>query len=210
MCLRANSIVFKYLTERLICDFLVYSICFTVRRLYATYFGGDPKEPNIPVDDEARQIWLRYLPESRVLPFSCEDNFWEMGDTGPCGPCSEIHFDRIGQGRDASSLVNQDDPDVLEIWNLVFMQFNREKDGSLTMLPAPCVDTGMGLERVTSILQMKRSNYDTDVFSHIFKAIQKVIPQLRSYEGKVCRLTNIFSSTQSNTFVSQNCSFVLI
>ncbi|PFH37554.1 cytosolic tRNA-Ala synthetase [Besnoitia besnoiti] len=153
-------------------------------RLYASYFGGDPRLPSCPCDNEARDMWLQYLPAERVLPFGAKENFWEMADTGPCGPCSEIHYDRIG-GRDAASLVNADDPSVLEIWNLVFMQYNREANGSLTPLPAPCVDTGMGLERVVSVLQDKQSNYDTDLFTALFDKILELTPGLRPYEGKI-------------------------
>ena len=139
-------------------------------RLYATYFGGDAAQGLEP-DLEAKAEWERYLPPERVMPFGMKDNFWEMGETGPCGPCSEVHYDRVG-GRDASGLVNRDDPDVLELWNLVFIQFERMGGGKLRPLPAKHVDTGMGLERLVSVLADVRSNYDTDVFAPIFLAIE--------------------------------------
>ena len=152
-------------------------------RIYATYFGGDAKTGLEP-DIETKELWEAVgCPADHILPGSVEDNFWEMGDQGPCGPCSELHFDRIG-GRNAAHLVNQDDPDVLEIWNNVFIQFNREKDGTLRPLPHKHVDTGMGFERLVSVLQDKRSNYDTDVFSPLFARIQE-LTGARAYTGKL-------------------------
>eukprot|EP00744_Colponema_vietnamica_P002166 GILI01003465.1.p1 GENE.GILI01003465.1~~GILI01003465.1.p1 ORF type:complete len:958 (+),score=364.49 GILI01003465.1:200-3073(+) len=141
-------------------------------RLYVTYFEGDEKNGLKP-DLESMEIWKKYVPEDRIIRGNAKDNFWEMGDTGPCGPCTEIHFDRLG-GRNAADLVNKDDPMVIEIWNIVFMQYDRQSDRSLKSLPGKHVDTGMGLERITSILQNVYSNYDTDAWTPIFDAIQKI------------------------------------
>jgi len=151
-------------------------------RLYATYFGGD-ESAGLEPDLEAKQLWERHLPPKRVMPFGMADNFWEMGDTGPCGPCSELHYDRIG-GRDASAMVNMDDPEVIELWNLVFIQFDRLGPTELKSLPDKHIDTGMGLERIVSVLQDKPSNYDTDIFTPLFDAIQK-LTGARAYSGKV-------------------------
>ncbi|KAI8078258.1 alanyl-tRNA synthetase [Gilbertella persicaria] len=162
-------------------EFLTKVINLPKDRLYVTYFGGDEKQ-GLPADLEAKQMWLDLgVEEKRLLPGNVKDNFWEMGETGPCGPCSEIHYDRIG-GRDAAHLVNMDDPNVLEIWNIVFIQFNREQDGSLRTLPNQHIDTGLGLERLVSILQNKYSNYDTDCFTPIFDKI-KELTGAREYTG---------------------------
>ena len=151
-------------------------------RLYATYFEGNT-EQDLPADLETKALWEQYLPADHVLPGNMKDNFWEMGDTGPCGPCSELHYDRIG-GRNAASLVNMDDPDVLEVWNNVFIQFDRLEGGELRTLPAQHVDTGMGLERIVSVLKDVRSNYDTDLFEPIF-AKTKELTGARAYGGKL-------------------------
>ena len=145
--------------------------------LYVTVFEGSPKE-NLERDDEAAGYWEKYLPKDRIINGNKKDNFWEMGDTGPCGPCSEIHIDlRSKEERLATSgrdLVNKDNPQVIEIWNLVFMQYNRKADGSLDSLPAKVIDTGMGFERLCMAIQGKISNYDTDAFQPIIKAIASI------------------------------------
>ncbi|KAI6232992.1 Alanine--tRNA ligase [Aphelenchoides fujianensis] len=152
-------------------------------RLYVSYFGGD-KATNLLPDLECKQIWLDIgVPEERILPFGMKDNFWEMGEVGPCGPCSEIHYDRVG-GRDASELVNADDPMVVEIWNLVFIQFNRQEGGGLKSLPQKHIDCGLGFERLVAVIQGKTSNYDTDLFQPLFKAIQERTG-VREYTGLV-------------------------
>ncbi|SDL36324.1 alanine--tRNA ligase [Pedobacter antarcticus] len=143
-------------------------------QLYVSIFEGDEKE-GLPRDEEAYEIWKQFVPEDRIILGNKKDNFWEMGDTGPCGPCSEIHVDcRPELERKELSgkeLVNADHPQVIEIWNNVFMQFNRLKDGSLQPLPAKHVDTGMGFERLVRVLQKKASNYDTDVFQPLIQFI---------------------------------------
>ncbi|WP_300681718.1 alanine--tRNA ligase, partial [uncultured Rikenella sp.] len=148
-----------------------------VDRLYATVFEGSPDE-GVPFDQEAYDFWAERLPASHILRGNKKDNFWEMGDTGPCGPCSEIHFDLRDDAErakvDGASLVNKDHPQVIEIWNLVFMQFNRKANGSLEPLPARHVDTGMGFERLCMVIQGKKSNYDTDVFQPLLQKIAQM------------------------------------
>jgi alanyl-tRNA synthetase len=146
-------------------------------RLYATVFGGDQSD-GIEADQEAKTLWRTFLPESRILYGSKKDNFWEMGEAGPCGPCSEIHIDLRNDAEraitDGASLVNQDHPLVVEVWNLVFIQFNRKVDGSLVALPSKHVDTGMGFERLCMAIQGKQSNYDTDVFQPLIGELTRL------------------------------------
>ncbi|MEX0812090.1 MAG: alanine--tRNA ligase [Chitinophagales bacterium] len=146
-------------------------------RMYVTIFEGDASD-HLPEDKEAFQLWEQFLPKSQILKFGKKDNFWEMGASGPCGPCSEIHYDlrsdKERKAKPGSKLVNMDHPQVIEIWNLVFMQFNRKADESLEPLPAKHVDTGMGFERLCMVLQDKKSNYDTDVFMPIIREIEKI------------------------------------
>lgn len=156
-------------------------------RLYITYFEGD-EAAGVPMDVEAKNLWLTVgVPEDHILTGNIKDNFWEMGDTGPCGPCSEIHYDRIG-GRNAAHLVNQDDPNVLEIWNIVFMTYDRQPDRSLKELPKKNIDTGMGFERLVSVLQDLPSNYATDAWTPLFNKIHEVAavlgPGVRPYTDK--------------------------
>jgi alanyl-tRNA synthetase len=147
-------------------------------RLAYTVFRG---EGSLPADDEAAAIWKRVagVGDDRVLRFGMQDNFWAMGDTGPCGPCSEIHYDL---GPDLPGAVNDGDR-WMEIWNLVFMQYERDASGRLTPLPAPCVDTGMGLERIASVVQGKRTNYDGDVFRGLLERIAAVVGRPYSGDG---------------------------
>jgi len=153
-------------------------------KLYVTVFQGDAAE-NLPMDEEAFGYWKQYVDEDRILMGNKKDNFWEMGDTGPCGPCSEIHVDCRTDEEKAKvlgkTLVNADHPQVIEIWNNVFMQFNRQKDGSLVPLPAKHVDTGMGLERLVRVLQGKQSNYDTDLFTGTIGAIEQLTHKKYGY-----------------------------
>ena len=153
-------------------------------KLYVTVFEGDASE-NLPPSSEALKFWKKWVPDEKIIYGNKKDNFWEMGDTGPCGPCSEIHVDMRSEeeiakipGRD---LVNKDHPQVIEIWNNVFIQYNRKKDGSLEALPNKHVDTGMGFERLVRVIQNKKSNYDTDVFTGTIEAVEKITHQTYDY-----------------------------
>ena len=158
-------------------EYLVDVLHLDPKDLYVTVFEGSPEE-NLERDDEAAQYWAKHVPADHIINGNKHDNFWEMGDTGPCGPCSEIHLDSRTPEEKAKvpgrELVNKDDPQVIEIWNLVFMQFNRKADGSLEKLSMNVIDTGMGFERLVRALQGKHSNYDTDIFQPIIKEISRL------------------------------------
>ncbi|HNJ61265.1 MAG TPA: alanine--tRNA ligase [Chitinophagales bacterium] len=165
-------------------EFLTEVLKLEKDRLYVTIFEGNEAE-NIPKDEEAYNEWKKVIAEDRILLGNKKDNFWEMGDTGPCGPCTEIHVDcRSDEERnqtDGATLVNNDHPQVIEIWNNVFIQFNRKKDQSLELLPSKHVDTGMGFERLVRVIQGKQSNYDTDIFTGTIQAIEKIVD--KKYDG---------------------------
>ena len=158
-------------------EYLVDVLHLDPNDLYVTVFEGSPEE-NIPRDEEAARYWLKHVPANHIINGNKHDNFWEMGDTGPCGPCSEIHVDSrpLDQRGDVPGrdLVNKDDPQVIEIWNIVFMQFNRKADGSLEPLAMNVIDTGMGFERLVRMMQGKHSNYDTDIFQPIIKEEERI------------------------------------
>ncbi|WP_026753568.1 alanine--tRNA ligase [Sediminibacter sp. Hel_I_10] len=162
--------------------------------LYVSVFEGDEGD-NIPMDQEAYDIWKTLVPEDRILMGNKKDNFWEMGDQGPCGPCSEIHVDIRSEEEkakvDGKSLVNQDHPQVVEIWNLVFMQYNRKANGSLENLPDKHIDTGMGFERLCMVLQGVQSNYDTDVFTPIIREIETITDKTYSVQKPGQKLTEV-------------------
>jgi len=169
-------------------EYLVGVLKLDPNNLYATVFEGSPAE-GLGRDDEAASIWEKHLSEDHIINGNKHDNFWEMGDTGPCGPCSEIHIDLRSDEEKAQvpgrDLVNHDHPQVIEIWNLVFMQYNRKADGSLEPLPAKVIDTGMGFERLCMALQGKRSNYDTDVFTPLISKIGELAGKKYGEDDKV-------------------------
>ena len=172
-------------------EYLVDVLGLNPADLYVTVFEGSPEE-NIPRDDEAASYWAKHVPADHIINGNKHDNFWEMGDTGPCGPCSEIHVDSRSPEEKAKvpgrELVNKDDPQVIEIWNLVFMQFNRKADGSLEKLSMNVIDTGMGFERLVRTLQGKNSNYDTDIFQPFIKEMERLTG--KQYDGGENTLEN--------------------
>ena len=190
-------------------EYLVDVLKLNPEDLYVTVFEGSPEE-NIPRDDEAAQYWAKHVPADHIINGNKHDNFWEMGDTGPCGPCSEIHVDsrtpeqRSASGISGRDLVNKDDPQVIEIWNLVFMQFNRKADGSLEKLSMNVIDTGMGFERLVRMLQGKHSNYDTDIFQPIIKAEEQMtgLKYTTFEEEEASSSSNSSSSSQASINVA--------
>ena len=186
-------------------EYLVDVLKLNPEDLYVTVFEGDPSE-GLERDDEAAGYWLKHVPADHIINGNKHDNFWEMGDTGPCGPCSEIHVDsrpaeEKKNGKPGRELVNQDDPQVIEIWNIVFMQYNRKADGSLEKLQMKVIDTGMGFERLVRMLQGKHSNYDTDVFQPIIKEEERLTGlKYTTYEEEVSQGTH--TKQQENTNVA--------
>ena len=158
-------------------EYLVDVLKLDPKDLYVTVFEGDASE-NLSRDDEAASYWAKHFPKNHIVNGNKHDNFWEMGDQGPCGPCSEIHIDFRSEEEKAKvpgeELVNKDHPQVIEIWNIVFMQFNRKADGSLEPLKMHVIDTGMGFERLVRLMQGKGSNYDTDIFTPIITEIERL------------------------------------
>ena len=174
-----------------------------VDRIYVSVFEGDEKD-GVPFDQESFDIWKEILgSDERILMGNKKDNFWEMGDQGPCGPCSEIHVDiRSAEDRakvDGKSLVNMDHPHVVEIWNLVFMQYNRKANGSLEALPNKHIDTGMGFERLCMVLQGVQSNYDTDVFTPIIREIETITNKDYGKDEKVDVAIRVISLLSADT-----------
>ena len=189
-------------------EYLVDVLKLNPEDLYVTVFEGDPKE-GLERDDEAAGYWLKHVPADHIINGNKHDNFWEMGDTGPCGPCSEIHVDsrtpeqKAASGKSGRELVNQDDPQVIEIWNLVFMQYNRKADGSLEKLSMNVIDTGMGFERLVRMMQGKHSNYDTDVFQPIIKAEQQITGlKYTTFEEEASMSSETSSSSQEQINVA--------
>ncbi|MBK9015797.1 MAG: alanine--tRNA ligase [Saprospiraceae bacterium] len=172
-------------------------------RLYATVFEGSPAE-GVPADDEAKGYWSEVLPLNHIINGNKKDNFWEMGDTGPCGPCTEIHIDLRPDSERAlipgEQLVNKDNPRVIEIWNNVFIQFNRKADGSLEELPDKHVDTGMGFERLTLAIQGKFNTYDTDIFTPLIEFVEQAsgIKYNGQYPDSPTSIVNLSSSVKSD------------
>ena len=187
-------------------EYLVDVLKLNPEDLYVTVFEGDPKE-GLERDDEAAGYWLKHVPADHIINGNKHDNFWEMGDTGPCGPCSEIHVDsrpaEEKKNRPGRELVNQDDPQVIEIWNLVFMQYNRKADGSLEKLSMNVIDTGMGFERLVRMLQGKHSNYDTDIFQPIIKLEEQITGlKYTTYEEEAANTQQPTPNTQEQVNVA--------